>query len=63
MDRADAAKLKEAGVKSLGAIEPLTNVKWVNLRGPSTDCLDLAELTRRAPRGGQPSTGRAACWE
>jgi succinate dehydrogenase/fumarate reductase flavoprotein subunit len=46
VDRTDAAKLKEAGIKSLGAIEPLTSVKWVNLRGPSTDCLDVAELTR-----------------
>jgi ribulose 1,5-bisphosphate synthetase/thiazole synthase len=45
-DRADAAKLKEAGIKSLGALEPLPGVKWVNLRGPSTDCLDVAELTR-----------------
>ena len=45
-DRADLAKLKEAGVKSLGAVEPLPSVKWVNLRGPSTDCLDVAELTR-----------------
>ncbi len=46
VDHADAAKLKEAGLKSLGAIEPLTSVNWVNLRGPSTDCLDVAELTR-----------------
>lgn len=45
-DRADLAKLQEAGVKSLGAVEPLPSVKWVNLRGPSTDCLDVAELTR-----------------
>jgi ribulose 1,5-bisphosphate synthetase/thiazole synthase len=45
-DRADLAKLKEAGVKSLGAVEPLPSVKWINLRGPSTDCLDVAELTR-----------------
>jgi len=46
VDRADLAKLKEAGFKSLGAVEPLRSVKWVNLRGPSTDCLDIAELTR-----------------
>ncbi len=45
-DRADAAQLKEAGIRSLGALEPLPSVKWVNLRGPSTDCLDVAELTR-----------------
>ena len=45
-DHADLAKLKEAGIKSLGSVEPLPSVKWVNLRGPSTDCLDVAELTR-----------------
>jgi ribulose 1,5-bisphosphate synthetase/thiazole synthase len=45
-DRADLAKLKEAGIRSLGSVEPLSSVKWVNLRGPSTDCLDVAELTR-----------------
>lgn len=45
-DHADLAKLKEAGIKTLGGIEPLPSVKWVNLRGPSTDCLDVAELTR-----------------
>ncbi|MHC1763059.1 MAG: FAD-dependent oxidoreductase [Verrucomicrobiia bacterium] len=27
-------------------MEPLPSVRWVNLRGPSTDCLDVAELTR-----------------
>ena len=36
-DRADLAKLKAAGFKILGAIEPLPSVQWVNLRGPSTD--------------------------
>ena len=45
-DRADTEKLKAAGIKSLGSIEPLPSVKWVNLRGPSTDALDIAELTR-----------------
>lgn len=45
-DHADLAKLKSAGVKALGSIEPLPSVKWVNLRGPSTDALDIAELTR-----------------
>ena len=45
-DRADLATLKGEGVKSLGSVEPLASVKWVNLRGPSTDCLDIAELTR-----------------
>lgn len=46
VDRADAAKLKESGIKSLGAATPLPSVTWVNLRGPSTDALDIGELTR-----------------
>lgn len=46
VDRADMAKLKEAGFRSLGSVEPLHSVKWVNLRGPSTDALDVNELTR-----------------
>jgi ribulose 1,5-bisphosphate synthetase/thiazole synthase len=45
-DRADLAQLKAAGIQSLGSVEPLPSVKWVNLRGPSTDALDVAELTR-----------------
>lgn len=46
VDRADMAKLKEAGFKSLGSAEPLKSARWVNLRGPSTDALDIGELTR-----------------
>ncbi|MCY3021774.1 MAG: FAD-dependent oxidoreductase [Planctomycetota bacterium] len=46
VDRADMARLKETGVKSLGAPTPLPSVTWVNLRGPSTNALDIAELTR-----------------
>jgi len=46
VDQADRAKLKEQGIKSLGSPEPQIGVKWVNLRGPSTDCLDISELTR-----------------
>ena len=46
VDRADMAKLKAAGVKSLGAMEPLASVNWVNLRGPMADGLDVKELTR-----------------
>ena len=46
VDRADLDKLKESGIKRLGSVEPLTSVKWVNLRGPSTNCLDIEELTR-----------------
>ncbi|MBI5691106.1 MAG: FAD-dependent oxidoreductase [Verrucomicrobia bacterium] len=45
-DRTDLAKLKAAGFKSLGSVEPLASVKWVNLRGPSTDGLDVGELSR-----------------
>ena len=46
VDRSDPAKLKAADFKTLGAIEPQPSVYWVNLRGPSTDGLDLNELTR-----------------
>ncbi len=45
-DRADMAKLKAAGINSLGSIEPLPGVRWVNLRGPSTDALDIEKLTQ-----------------
>ncbi|MCX7887179.1 MAG: FAD-dependent oxidoreductase, partial [Verrucomicrobiae bacterium] len=33
VDRADRQKLKAAGFKSIGAIEPQPSVHWVNLRG------------------------------
>lgn len=46
VDRADMARLKAAGFNSLGAAEPLDSVRWVNLRGPSADALDVRELTR-----------------
>lgn len=46
VDRAELDKLKTAGFKSLGALEPLASVRWVNLRGPSTDGLDVKELSR-----------------
>ncbi|MBN2506274.1 MAG: FAD-dependent oxidoreductase [Verrucomicrobia bacterium] len=46
VDRADLAKLQAAGFRNLGSVEPLRSVKWVNLRGPSTDGLDIAELSR-----------------
>ncbi len=45
-DRADLAKLQKASFKNLGSEEPVTSVRWVNLRGPSTDGLDIAELSR-----------------
>lgn len=46
IDRADLARLQEAGFRNLGAVEPLPSVRWVNLRGPSADGLDIAELSR-----------------
>lgn len=46
VDRADKDKLAEAGYARLGSIEPLDSVRWVNLRGPSTNGLDIGELTR-----------------
>ena len=46
VDRADMAQLKTAGFKSLGSAEPLSSVRWINLRGPSTDGLDVKELSR-----------------
>jgi hypothetical protein len=46
IDRTDLAKLSEAGFRNIGGIEPLPSVRWVNLRGPSTDGLDIAELSR-----------------
>ena len=46
VDRADLAKLQTAGLKNLGSAEPQPSVQWVNLRGPSTDGLDIAELSR-----------------
>ncbi len=46
VDRADMTQLKAAGFKSLGSLEPLSSVRWINLRGPSTDGLDVKELSR-----------------
>ena len=46
VDRADMAKLKAAGFKTLGDAEPLTSVRWQNLRGPSANALDVNDLTR-----------------
>jgi len=45
-------------------VEPLPSVRWVNLRGPSTDGLDIAELSRlevehrRASGSGWSNSGR-----
>lgn len=46
VDRVDMEKLKTSGFKTLGSVEPLPSVRWVNLRGPSTDGLDVGELSR-----------------
>ena len=46
VEQADLAKLAETGLRNIGSIEPLPDVRWVNLRGPSTDGLDIAELSR-----------------
>jgi ribulose 1,5-bisphosphate synthetase/thiazole synthase len=46
VDRVDMEELKENGVRSLGAVEPQPGVKWVNLQGPSTNGLDVNDLTR-----------------
>ena len=46
VDRVDKDKLAQAGMKQLGSIEPLASTRWVNLRGPSTNGLDVGELTR-----------------
>jgi len=45
-DRADREKLKAAGIKGLGGIEPEPSARWINLRGPSEDNLDIEVLTR-----------------
>ncbi|MCC6354631.1 MAG: FAD-dependent oxidoreductase [Verrucomicrobiae bacterium] len=45
-DRADREKLKAAGITKLGGPEPEPSARWINLRGPSTDNLDIGELTR-----------------
>lgn len=46
VDRADRNKLKDAGFRNFGHDTPLPGVTWVNLRGPSTNCLDIEEMTR-----------------
>jgi len=48
VDRIDRAKIKAAGkrVPSLGSVTPIPSVRWVNMQGPSADCLDVAALSR-----------------
>jgi len=45
-DRADLQRLKAEGVGGLGGATPHPSVRWVNLRGPSSNALDVRELTR-----------------
>jgi len=45
-DRVDRDKLKAAGVRNLGSAEPVPSTRWVNLRGPSANALDVGDLTR-----------------
>ena len=49
-DRVDGAELAKIGGKNprraLGAATPNPSVRWVNLRGPSADGLDVATLSR-----------------
>jgi len=49
-DRVDAAELEKLGGKNpgraLGAATPHPSVRWVNLRGPSADGLDVDDLSR-----------------
>jgi hypothetical protein len=48
VDRIDREKIKAAGqrVPSLGSATPMPSVRWVNMQGPSADCLDVAALSR-----------------
>ena len=46
VDRTDKQALGKSGIKNLGAETPLPGVTWINLRGPSANCLDVNELTR-----------------
>ena len=48
VDRIDRAKVKAAGkrVPSLGSRTPIPSVNWVNMQGPTADCLDVTDLSR-----------------
>ena len=46
VDRANRERLKSAGFGNLGGVTPQPSVTWVNLRGPSSNALDVRELTR-----------------
>jgi hypothetical protein len=46
VDRVNVEKLKAAGARIIGNVEPLPGVKWVNHRGESADGLDVTALSR-----------------
>ncbi len=48
VDRIDRAKVKAAGkrVPRLGSKTPIRSVNWVNMQGPTKDCLDVADLSQ-----------------
>jgi len=48
VDRIDRAKVKAAGkrVPRLGSRTPIRSVNWVNMQGPTADCLDVTALSR-----------------
>ena len=48
VDRIDRAKVKASGKRMppLGSKTPIPSVTWVNMQGPSADCLDVEALSR-----------------
>jgi len=46
LDKIDRDAAKGQKVRGLGAATPVPGVTWVNMLGPETDGLDVAELTR-----------------
>ena len=58
VDRIDREKARKAGKRlpRLGSRTPLASVTWVNMQGPTTDCLDVTAL------GKLEMDGRRAIW-
>jgi ribulose 1,5-bisphosphate synthetase/thiazole synthase len=46
LDKVDRAAAKGQKVRGLGGVTPIPGVNWVNMLGPVSDGLDVAELTR-----------------
>jgi len=48
VDTVDRAKAKKAGVRvpSFGGATPIPGVTWVNMQGPTADCLDVEALSK-----------------